>query len=303
MALAQVIERGGRRVAIVNADSAQVYRDLRILSARPTVEEMGAIEHRLYGTWDGEVACSAVAWAAAAKAEIARIHGEGAVPILCGGTGLYIRTLLDGVAPVPAIDSAIREEVRAMPQADARAALEREDPAAATRLAPTDSARTQRALEVVRSTGRTLAAWQREKTGGIAEQVALHPLIMFPDREQLYERCDRRFVTMVEAGAVAEVATLLKRDFDPQLPIMRAIGVRELAGYLRGDIPLSTAVEAAQTATRQYAKRQLTWFTRQPPSNWPKLSEITDIPISFRSLFRFYGLDETLMVATRPCAG
>ena len=164
--LAQRLARAGRRGVIVNADSQQVYRDLTILSARPTVGEMGGIEHRLFGTWDGAEACSAADWAAAAKDVIADVHGAGDVPILCGGTGLYLRTLLDGIAPVPEIDPDIRESVRALPQADARSSLEREDPGAAARLAPADATRTTRALEVVRSTGRTLAEWQAQKTGG-----------------------------------------------------------------------------------------------------------------------------------------
>ena len=268
MRLAQQLERTRRRAVVINADSAQVYADLRVLSARPSEEEMGGIEHRLFGAWDGATPCSAADWAAAAKIEIAALHGEGAVPILVGGTGLYLRTLLDGIAPVPEIDPAIRAEARALPQLEARAALEREDPEAAIRLAPADNARTTRALEVIRSTGRTLAEWQAEKVGGIGDRVALHPLVLLPDREWLFERCDRRFATMLDGGAREEVLALLARKLDPSLPVMRAIGVREVAAWLQGELSRDEALLAGQTATRQYAKRQFTWFRHQPPPGW-----------------------------------
>ncbi len=270
MRLAQQLAGRGQRAVVLNADSAQVYADLAVLSARPTVAEMSGIEHRLFGAWDGAVPCSAADWALAAKREIAALHAEGAVPILAGGTGLYMRTLLDGIAPVPPIDPAIRTAVRAMPQADARAALEREDPAAAASLAPADNARTTRALEVVRSTGRRLAAWQGEREGGIGGQVELVPAILLPDRSWLFERCDRRFAMMLDGGAQAEVARLLERNLDPALPVMRAIGVREIASLLEGRLSRDEALLAGQTATRQYAKRQYTWFRGQSPPAWPR---------------------------------
>lgn len=255
---------------VINADSAQVYADLRVLSARPGEEEMGEIEHRLFGAWDGADACSAADWATAAKREIAELHAEGAVPILCGGTGLYMRTLLEGIAPVPGIKPAIREQVRALSQADARAALEIEDPEAAARLASADASRTTRALEVIRSTGRTLKDWQASKTGGIGDEIALYPLVLLPEREWLYERCDRRFAMMLEHGAIEEVETLLARNLDPALPVMRAIGVPEIAGLLQGDLSRAQAIVSGQTATRQYAKRQYTWFRNQPPESWSR---------------------------------
>lgn len=288
--LAQAIEANGRRAAVVNADSAQVYRDLRLLSARPDAEEMGGIAHHLFGAWDGAQACSAADWAAAAKQEIAALHADNIVPILCGGTGLYMRTLLDGIAPIPAIDFAIREAVRALPQEEARAALEREDAEAATRLAPADMARTARALEVVRSTGQTLKGWQAHKEGGIGHSVTLHPLVLLPERDWLFERCDRRFEIMMDNGAVDEVDTLLARKLDPALPVMRAIGVREIAGYLQGDLSRAQAITAGQTATRQYAKRQYTWFRHQTPGSWPRIDNKTPSNLdSFVSLLRKKG--------------
>jgi tRNA dimethylallyltransferase len=264
------LARRGARGVIVNADSAQVYRDLAVLSARPTEEEMRGVEHRLFGAWDGAEPCSAADWAAAARREIDSAHGDGAVPILVGGTGLYIRTLLDGIAPVPPIDPAVREAVRALPTAVAYAALGAEDPERAARLNPNDTARIARALEVVRSTGKPLAHWQEERTGGIGESVSLFPLVLLPERERLYRRCDLRFARMLEIGAVPEVEALLARDLSPALPVMRAIGVREIAGWLHGGWPREEALIRGQQATRNYAKRQYTWFKRQPPGEWPR---------------------------------
>jgi tRNA dimethylallyltransferase len=275
VALALASEARGRRAVVINADSAQVYTDLAVLSARPSEEDMRGIEHRLFGAWDAATACSAADWAEAAKREIAEVHAQGGLPILVGGTGLYIRTLLDGIAPIPAIDPLIRETVRALPVAEAYAALRREDADRATALGPADSARIARALEVVRSTGRNLAAWQRETAGGIGDAVALHPLVLLPERQSLYARCDRRFAIMLAEGAIEEVAGLLARSLDPALPAMRAIGVPEIAGYLRRECTLDEAQARGAQATRNYAKRQFTWFRRQPPPNWPR-TERTD---------------------------
>ena len=257
---------------VINADSAQVYRDLRILSARPSEAEERQAPHRLYGYRDGADPCSAADWAQDAKAAIREAQGEGRLPILVGGTGLYLRTLLDGIAPVPDIDPEIRRAVRALAVADAFAALEREDPPAAQRLRPSDTARVSRALEVVRSTRRPLLDWQREKAGGIGQEVQLRPLILLPPRDWLYERCNRRFESMFSPAAFAEVKDLLARRLNPILPVMRAIGVPEVAGFLRGELGGDEAIAAGQTATRHYAKRQYTWFSRQPPADWPRFT-------------------------------
>ncbi len=273
MRLAHALEAQGRRAVIVNADSAQVYADLEVLSARPSPAEMGGVEHRLFGAWDGAKACSAADWAARAKAEIADIHASGGVPILVGGTGLYLRTLLDGIAPIPPIDPAVRAEVRALPVAEAHAALAREDPERAARLAPADATRIARALEVVRSTGQSLAHWQARREGGIGQTISLLPLVLLPDRAWLYGRCDRRFALMLEHGAVEEVRALVARDLDPALPVMRAIGVPEIAAHLRGDLTLDEARSRGAQATRNYAKRQYTWFRHQPPVDWPRISQ------------------------------
>jgi tRNA dimethylallyltransferase len=289
--LAQTLERRGRRAVVVNADSSQLYADLSVLSARPSPEEMGGIEHCLYGDWDGAQGCSAADWAAAARQTIARLHREDAVPILVGGTGLYIRTLLEGIAPVPAIDPAIREAVRALPVDDAYAALQREDPERAARLAPADSTRIARALEVVRSSGRPLAHWQDESTGGIAGEVSLFPAILLPDRPALYHRCDLRFERMIERGALDEVRALLARALDPSLPVMRAIGVAELAGVVRQEWSLEEAIARGSQATRNYAKRQFTWLRHQPPRSWERIEFYSfDIEPIADILLRTFGL-------------
>ena len=289
--LALELEKRGAKAVVINADSAQVYADLSMLSARPAPEEMHGVEHRLFGAWDGAQACSAADWAAAARREIADVHEQGGVPILAGGTGLYMRTLLDGIAPVPEIDPAVRREVRALPLPAAYAALLQKDPERAAKLAPADAARITRALEVVRSTGRTLADWQAERVGGIGESITLHPLILLPPREELYRRCDLRFSRMIEAGAIAEVEALLARHLDPALPVMRAIGVPEISAFLLREITLEQAVERGQQATRNYAKRQYTWFRRQPPPDWPRTEAFdVDIPSQFETLLRQFGL-------------
>ena len=257
---------------MINADSAQVYSDLRIISARPTREEEARAPHRLYGYRDGAEPCSAADWAADAKASIAEAREAGRLPVLVGGTGLYIRTLLDGIAPVPEIDPAIRAAIRSFSVLHNYAALERDDPAAALRLRPSDSTRVARALEVVRSTGKPLADWQKERSGGIAGNFDLVPLLLLPPRGWLYERCDRRFEEMMSDQGIEEVRSLLERRLNPMLPAMRAIGVREIAAFLRGAFTREEALAAGRTATRQYAKRQYTWFSRQPPAHWPRFT-------------------------------
>ena len=268
--LALAASERGQPAVVINADSAQVYADLKILSARPAEDEMQGVPHRLFGTWDGAAACSAAEWAAAARMEIDAAHDNGRLPILVGGTGLYLRTLIDGIAPVPQIDPAVRAQVRDLPVADAHASLSREDPVAAARLSPTDTTRVARALEVVRSTGQPLSHWQQRLEGGIGDRIDLQALVLLPNREWLYERCDRRFALMLERGAAAEVEALLARGLSPDLPVMRAIGVREIAAMLRGDISPEECAEQGALATRRYAKRQYTWFRHQPPHDWKR---------------------------------
>nr|WP_313535055.1 tRNA (adenosine(37)-N6)-dimethylallyltransferase MiaA [Sphingomonas sp.] len=261
------------RGTVINADSMQVYADLRILTARPSAEEEARAPHRLFGHIDGAEACSAARWAAEARAAIAEAHAEDRLPILVGGTGLYLRTLIDGIAPIPEIAPAIRAEVRTLPVAEAHAMLALADPAAAARLHATDTTRVARALEVVRSTGRTLAEWQDRREGGIGDEIQVVAMILLPDRAWLGERIDRRFATML-ATAEDEVHALLARtDIPADAPVLRAIGVEEIGRVLRGEWTVEQAQEAGATATRQYAKRQYTWFRRQPPGGWEVTAE------------------------------
>lgn len=271
----------GQEAVIVNADSAQVYADLRVLSARPSDEDMQGVPHVLYGAWDGAQACSAADWANAAKREIAAAQARGALPILVGGTGLYIRTLLEGIAPVPDINPAIRAEVRTMPLKLAYAALQSEDPARAALLAPADAQRVTRALEVVRSTGHPLAHWQKQLSGGIADSIDLAPLILLPERQWLYKRCDLRFELMWNGGAIAEVEALLARNLADDMPVMRAIGVPEIAMFCRGELAQHEAIASGQQATRRYAKRQYTWQNNQNPGSWPRVTYENSIDITY----------------------
>lgn len=263
--------RGG---VVINADASQVYADLRVLSARPSLEEEARAPHRLYGVVDGSTACSAAAWADMARQAIAAVHAEGRLPILVGGTGLYIRTLLDGIAPVPAIPEEVRAEVRLLD--DPHAALAIEDPAMAARLRPSDRQRSSRALEVWRATRRSLADWQRTNVGGIADAVELRPYVVEIDRDALYARCNRRFDDMIAAGAVEEVAALAARGLAPELPVMKALGVPPLLRHLAGEIGLDEAADVAKRDTRHYAKRQLTWFRNQS-AGWVRLAANTPI--------------------------
>lgn len=261
---------------MINADASQVYADLRVLSARPDAAETARAPHRLFGYRDAATACSAADWADDARHEIALAHDAGRLPIIVGGTGLYMRTLLHGIAPVPDIDPAIRAEVRAMSVGRAAVMLRREDPEAAARLKPQDITRISRALEVIRSTGRSLSSWQQELSGGIIGQVSIAPAILLPPRDWLYTRCNARFETMLEHGAIEEVEALRARGLDPSLPAMRAIGVRDIIDWCEGQTSREEMMERAQAATRQYAKRQYTWFRHQLPAEWRRIETQLD---------------------------
>ncbi len=267
-ALALVVaERHGG--TIINADASQLYAGLRILSARPNEADLARAPHRLYGVIDGAEACNAARWAGLARVEIAAAHAAARLPIVCGGSGMYLRTLLDGIAPVPSIDPGIRAVVRQLAPADAYAALVREDPRAAARLAPADRQRVMRALEVLRSTGQTLAMWQSAATGGLAATMAVRGVVVDRPRAELHARIETRFAAMLAAGALAEAAALAARRLDPALPVMKALGVAPLLAVLAGKTTLAEATAAALADTRQYAKRQQTWFRNQTP-DWER---------------------------------
>lgn len=256
---------------VINADSAQVYADLRILTARPSAEEEASAPHRLFGHVDAaDATYSAARWAAEATRAVDEVVAERRLPILVGGTGLYIRTLLDGIAPVPAIAPDLREQVRALPVAEAHAALALLDPPAAARLNAADTTRVARALEVVRGTGRTLADWQTERVGGIGGRLDVRALILLPDRDWLNARIDQRFAEMAETSQAEVTALLARIDIPQDAPIRRAIGVPEIAALVRGEMSKTDAIAAGSLATRRYAKRQYTWLRHQSPSAWTR---------------------------------
>jgi tRNA dimethylallyltransferase len=250
---------------IINADSQQIYRDLPILTAQPEGAAMRRAPHRLYGFLDPAERGSVARWRELVLSEIAAAHAVGSLPIVVGGTGLYLRALMHGLAQVPDIPPQIRAEAatlfRELGGAMFRERLRALDPIAADRLPPGDRARLTRAWEVVRGTGSPLAEWQHCGAGEGRYRFAT--LLLMPPREVLYAACDARFAAMIEGGALDETRALAARGLDPDLPAMKAVGVPELLGHLRGEISLEGAIARAQRSTRRYAKRQATWFRHQ----------------------------------------
>ncbi len=256
---------------IINADSMQVYQELRTVTARPSVEDEASVPHRLYGVMSGASACSAATWADAAKSAIEDCWNSGQLPVVVGGTGLYFRTLLEGISPVPDIPDAIRATVRDRLDNEGSEPLHDElrekDPVLAARLAPRDRQRIARALEVVMATGRPLSDWQREPNqGGLLDNpdVDTVNLVLMPDRDELYTRCDHRLdIMMQESNGLKEIEDLLALHLDPSLPLMKALGVPEFARFYAGEISFDDALMLSKTTTRQYAKRQMTWMRNQ----------------------------------------
>ncbi len=264
---------------IVNADSMQIYGELSHLSARPTAEEEGLCPHHLYGTLKGDPPCSAELWRDMARAVIEDIWQRGAVPIVVGGTGLYFKSLIQGLSAVPEIDPEIRQEVRAAAVRDSAAhgheRLKQVDPVMADILPPGDTQRVCRALEVMLSTGKSLKYWQDiPPTGGLGnrDDVTIEQNVTVMDRAKLYERYNRRLRLMIEEGnALAEVRDLLSLNYAPTLPVMKSLGVPQITRYLREEISLEEAITLSQIATRQFAKRQMTWFRNQC-GHWNQIS-------------------------------
>ena len=259
---------------IVNADSIQLYGDLRILSARPTPEDMAQAPHHLFGVADGGEAWSVGAWRRAVLPVIADIRARGASPILVGGTGLYFRSLTHGLADIPQGPPETRAEAEAafetLGETAFRTRLGEIDPAAAARIAPGDRQRLVRAWEVYLAAGRSLSELQAATVAPLAPG-DWRGVVIEPPREALYARCDARLAAMVEAGAVEEVSALMGRGLDPALPVMKALGLREIAAWQAGQMSRDAALAAAQQETRRYAKRQATWFRNQTP-DWPRVS-------------------------------
>jgi tRNA dimethylallyltransferase len=252
---------------IVNSDSMQVYADLRILTARPTLDEEASAPHRLFGEIDGAVNYSVGAWSRRAREILAEI-GERPV-VFVGGTGLYFRALTEGLSDMPAVPAIVRERTRAEAEGRATADLHAElaalDPATAARVRPSDRQRTLRALEVLAATGRPLASFQGPRGAPAFPPGGWTGLFLAPDRGGLYSRIDARFDAMLEKGALDEAAALMRRCLDPALPVMRALGVRQLIAHIEGRLSLAGAGESAKLETRRYAKRQFTWARHQLP--------------------------------------
>lgn len=269
LALALAQRLGG---TVINADSMQVYRELRILTARPTPEEEALVPHVLYGVRPAAEPGSVAWWREAALAAMAAARATGRVPILCGGTGMYFSSLINGLSQIPPVSEAARQEARTLLKQFGPAALHARlaavDPATAARLRPTDSQRLSRAWEVWRSSGRGLTAWQA--TPGAPAAWRFRAILLAPPRPALAEAIAIRFDAMLAAGALAEVQALLALGLDPALPALRAHGVPELSAYLRGEIALAEAARRTRLVTLQYAKRQATWFRHHalgPPNS------------------------------------
>jgi tRNA dimethylallyltransferase len=252
---------------VINADSMQVYRELRIVTARPSPVDEARVPHRLYGVIPAAEACSAARWRDLALAAIEVARGEGRLPILCGGTGLYLKALMEGLSPLPDVPAGVRKSVReryAGTETEAiHAALAAADPSAAARLRATDRQRLLRALEVVEATGVSILEWQRRPPSGPPPGVDFTTILLLPPRAAIYDACDARFRRMVTDGALDEVRTLRDLRLDPALSPMKALGVAELIAFLDGRSDLEDSIAAAQQATRNYVKRQYTWFSRQ----------------------------------------
>ncbi len=263
LALALAQRLGG---TIINADSMQVYRELSILTARPSAEDEARAPHVLYGHVSGKEAYSAGRYAADAAAAIADAQAAGRVPIIVGGTGLYFKALLEGLSPIPDADLDVRAHWRAQaarrPAPELHALLEARDPEMAARLMPTDPQRIVRALEVLDSTGRSLAEWQREPGRPVLTEAEAVRLVVLPERESHVALIDARFDAMVAAGALEEVGALMALGLSSELPVMRALGVAPLIRHLEGAMSLKEALAIAQGDTRKYAKRQMTWLRR-----------------------------------------
>ena len=258
--------------AIVNADSQQLYADLRVLTARPSLEEERAAPHHLYGVVDAAEAWSVGRWTRAALPLIDELASQGHPILIVGGTGLYFTALTRGLADIPDVPTETRDEAMALYDAEGEAAfrlrLTTFDPPAAAAIEAGDRQRLTRAWSVARATGRSLSDW-KAGTRPLLREESYDRLVLEPDREALYANCDARVLTMMRDGAVEEVRALIARDLDPALPAMKAVGVREIAAWLAGKATRAEAVHTLQQATRNYAKRQLTWFRNQC-RDWPR---------------------------------
>ncbi len=262
---------------VINADSMQVYRDLHILSARPSLFEMADVPHLLFSHIDGAINYSVGKWLEDAAGALENARAMGKMPIFVGGTGMYFKALTQGLSDIPAVPEAVRAKVRAeaagVPVADLHGWLKLLDPEMAARLRPSDPQRILRALEVFEATGRSLSFWQGKRGAALLDASACSAWFLNPPRAELFRRIDTRFDMMMGAGAMAEVEALAARALDPALPVMRAHGVPGLISYLKGETSLEAAIAKGKMDTRHYAKRQCTFARGQMDFKWVERAE------------------------------
>ncbi|MHB0954133.1 MAG: tRNA (adenosine(37)-N6)-dimethylallyltransferase MiaA [Allorhizobium sp.] len=272
LALDLAKQHGG---AIINADSMQVYDTLRVLTARPSEEEMDGVPHYLYGHVPAGAAYSTGDWLREAADLIADLRPSGVMPVIVGGTGLYFKALTGGLSDMPGIPEEIRNHLRRRLAEEGSEGLHDElgirDPDMAARLNPQDGQRIVRALEVLEATGRSISVFQGQTGPMIVDPTRARKIVVLPDRKILHDRINRRFEKMLDIGAVEEVEALLALDLSPEMPVMKAIGVSQIAAMLMGNMTRAEVIEKASAATRQYAKRQMTWFRNQMDESWERM--------------------------------
>lgn len=272
LALKLAQETGG---VVINADSMQVYDTLRVVTARPGHDEMGGVPHYLYGHVPASTTYSSGDWLREVTELLAELKTQNRLPVIVGGTGLYFKALTGGLSDMPVIPDDIRTTLRAREKREGPQALHGElslrDPTMAAKLNPQDGQRIVRALEVLEVTGQSIAEWQARSGPMIVDPDRARKLVVLPERAILHDRINRRFVLMMERGAVEEVEALLAQYLPPDLPAMKAIGVSQIAAMLRGEMSRLEAIEKASAATRQYAKRQMTWFRNQMDEAWERV--------------------------------
>jgi len=272
LAVRLAAEHGG---VVINADSMQVYDTLSILTARPQPEDMNGVEHRLYGHVPAAGAYSTGEWLREATALVGELRERNKLPVFVGGTGLYFRALTGGLSDMPEIPDDVRKRMRARLAAEGPEALHRvlaaRDPETAARLMPGDGQRIVRALEVLEATGRPISAFQAGTGPAVIDPACARKIVVLPDRAVLAARINRRFGDMLKTGAVEEVKALLALDLSPAMPVMKAIGVPQIAAMLAGEMSEADVIERGAAATRQYAKRQMTWFRNQLDESWLRI--------------------------------
>lgn len=262
---------------VINADSMQVYGTLKVLTARPDQSEMGGVEHFLYGHIPPGRTYSTGVWLREAEALVARLGKEGRLPVFVGGTGLYFKALTGGLSDMPEIPLETRKRLRTRLTEEGAEALHGElsarDPETAGRVRPSDGQRIVRALEIIEATGRPIGSYQQSRGPVIIDPARAQKIVVLPERPVLHGRIDRRFETMLARGAVEEVRALLALRLPPEMPVMKAIGVPQIAAMLKGEMSEKQVIEAGAAATRQYAKRQMTWFRNQLDETWQRIED------------------------------